>query len=452
MVGKLRGVMWLPAVALVACGGTESGQRASGDETAGIVTAGATEGETEGSGSASATDSASSESASASGSATDATASATASASDSVGETGETKFDLGLAPDGALGCGEGGMGGGNGGAPDFSYIWIANSNEGTISKINTQTLVEEGRYIVRPDSAGNPSRTSVNLNGDVVVANRAGGVTMIAARPEDCPDPANTSTGADDVKDWPDGCVVWHTPFNYTSQRPVAWTQGDWSPSACRYENTKVWTSGANDTIDVLLLDGETGEVEQTIPVPGVSPNYFGIYGAAVDADGNFWGSMLGQATLVNISLADFSLQTWPMGASGYGMTVDSQGNVWTCSSVAARFDPVTETWDVTGSLGGGGYGCMEDGEGTLWVAGDPVVGVDINTLQVVQTIDVPSYVRGISIDFEGYVWGPAISANEAYRMDPVAQTLDTVTGLNYPYTYSDMTGFALSNAGNPSG
>jgi hypothetical protein len=75
---------------------------------------------------------------------------------------------------------------GHGRQPEFSYIWVANSGEGTISKIDTQTLVEHGRYRVRPDSAGSPSRTSVNLSGDVAVANRNGGVTKVYADPADC--------------------------------------------------------------------------------------------------------------------------------------------------------------------------------------------------------------------------------------------------------------------------
>lgn len=446
---RWRSIYWLSAMAMVSCGGEGPGDGRDSAGSAGILTATATD--SEGGTESGASDSQSSGSG---GSATDGDSnsggSADPSGSGDGGETEGTKFDLGPAPDGELGCGEGGGGGGNGGAPDFSYIWIANSNEGTISKINTQTLVEEGRYIVRPDAAGNPSRTSVNLNGDVVVANRSGGVTMIAARPEDCPDPGNTSTGAADVKAWPDGCVVWHTPFNYASQRPVAWTHGEWNPSACRYENTKVWTSGANASIDVILMDGETGTVEQTVPIPGVAPNFYGIYGGAVDADGNFWGSQLGQGQLINVSLADFTVKNWAMATSGYGMTVDSMGQVWTCSSNVARFDPTTETWQ-TASAGGGG-GCMEDGNGTLWLAQDPMVGVDIVTMQVVAQIDLPAYVHGISIDFEGNVWGPAIYNDEAYRVDPVTQTIDIVTGLNYPYTYSDMTGFALSNAGHPSG
>ena len=70
----------------------------------------------------------------------------------------------------------------------------------------------------------------------------------------------------------------------------------------------------------------------------------------------------------------------------------------------------------------------------------------------VVQMIDLPNYVHGISIDFQGNVWGPAIYNDEAYRVNPTTGQIDTVTGFNLPYTYSDMTGFALSNAGGPIG
>jgi hypothetical protein len=433
-MGRLSCVMFVPVLAL-ACGNPGDGR---GEESAdgGIITTAQPttgEGDTE--------ESATGQNEGSGGMTTNPVA-------DSSGDGG-VKFDLGIQPDANIGC-SGGGGGGGGGAPDFSYIWIANSAEGTISKINTQTLVEEGRYIVRPDALGNPSRTSVNLNGDVVVANRSGGVTMIYATPDRCPDATNTSTGPADVKPWPDGCVGWYTPFAYASQRPVAWTQGTFSNATCRYEDTQVWTSGSNASIDVVLMDGETGMVEQTIPIPGVAPNFYGIYGGAVDASGNFWGSQLSQGYLVRVRLGDLGVSTWPMATGGYGMTVDSQGTVWTCSSYVGRFDPATETWQT--AYAGGNGGCMEDGNGTLWLANDPMVGIDINTMAVVQTIDLPNYVHGISIDFYGYVWGPAIYNNEAYRVDPVAGTIDTVTGLNYPYTYSDMTGFALSNAGGPIG
>jgi hypothetical protein len=364
------------------------------------------------------------------------------------------KYDIAV-PDVSTACGS--VGGGGGGTADFSYIWVANSTEGTVSKINTQTLVEEGRYIVRADSIGSPSRTSVNLNGDMAVANRSSGVTKIFARTEDCPNPANTSTGAGDIKAWQDGCVAWFTPFVYASQRPVAWTQGQFDNATCRYENTKLWTSGANASIDVILIDGETGVVEQTIPIPGVAPNFYGIYGAAVDSDGNFWGSQLGQGSLVRVKLSDFSVTVWPMNQPGYGMTVDSKGRPWTCSSALARFDPVSETWMSNATAGASGGGCMVDAAGILWVGGYDanfaynLVGIDSETLVLSQTIPLPNYAKGISIDFEGNVWAVSYAA-DAYRVNPATGQIDTFTGLVGPYTYSDMTGFALSQAGGPAG
>jgi streptogramin lyase len=249
--------------------------------------------------------------------------------------------------------------------------------------------------------------------------------------------------------------MVWHTPFNYDSQRPIAWSQGTFNDQTCRWEDMKVWTSthnGGTTTADIFRLSGDDGMIEDMVTVNGVQTHVYGIYGAAADASGNMWGSELGQGLLVNVDLATMALRTWDMPISGYGMTVDHVGNVWVCQSQVARFDPATQTWQSSGALSSSGNGCMEDGNGTLWVAAQSFVGVDINTLAEVGTIALPARVRGVSFDFEGYIWGPSINSNEAYRVDPATGAVDTVTGFVYPYTYSDMTGFALSNAGTPDG
>lgn len=329
---------------------------------------------------------------------------------------------------------------------ELNFVWIANAAEGTVSKVNTETLVEEARYVTRPDGMGSPSRTSVNFNGDVAVANRSGGITVIAGNPERCPDPMATSTGPGDVRVWPDGCVIWHSPFTYASQRPIAWTSGAWDTEACEFVDTQVWTSGTDgsSSIDVLLLDGESGDVamETQLP-PEVIPSFYGIYGGAVDSEGNFWGSQLGSGHLVNVDRDMGQARVWPMPASGYGMTIDHQGRIWTCSGTVARFDPLTEVWDTNTVQGQAG--CMEDGQGTLWVGSDPMVGVDIDTLQITQTVELPQYVHGISIDFNGRVWGVGLDSS-AFRYDPSNGNIDTVTGFVGAYTYSDMTGFALAN------
>ncbi len=376
---------------------------------------------------------------------------------------GLPKTDVGAQPDfGSMACGDGG--GGGMGDPNFSYIWIANSAQNTISKIDTQTMVELARYLVRPDSLGNPSRTSVNLSGDVVTASRSGGFTKFHARLEDCVESngvpgIQTATDANFLAWDQEECRAWHTPMAYQSQRPAAWTQGTLNPATCEYNNQKVWTAGAKDpiegpyseSIEILLVNGDNGAVEATIPVPGVDSGFYGIYGAAVDQQGNFWGSQLGQGFLINVDINTLQLRKWPMVAAGYGMTVDSKGYVWTCSSNASRFDPMTETWQ-TATVGGSG-GCMEDGKGTLYMSGGAgdIVAVDTETLMVKTTYAVPQYVHGISIDFYGYVWGVSMNT-QAYRVNLTDSSVMTFEGLVGAYTYSDMTGFALSNVGSPQG
>jgi hypothetical protein len=380
------------------------------------------------------------------------------------GDGDGAKFDVGSPDGGALPC-DGGMGDGE----THSYIWIANSSQGTVSKINTQTVLEEARYIVRPDSAGNPSRTSVALSGNVAVANRSGGVVKIFANIADCQESngmagIQTSGGAADVLPWDvEECRAWYTSFTYTTQRPVAWAHGDLNPATCKYENEKLWSAGGWNAgvAEVVLLDGDTGVVEQTVMIPNVI-GWAQLYGGAVDGDGNFWTvdhNWSGPSTLIRVNRADFSYDTWPVtGGVHYGMTVDPEGRAWLCGSGgASRFDPGPETWTHLASNGQPSAlgGCMTDGQGTLWHSPYPdasLVGIDTETVTIVQTIPIPAYVHGISIDFDGYVWGVEFGGTRAFRVDPVAQSVDTYDGLVGAYTYSDMTGFALSSVGAPSG
>jgi hypothetical protein len=45
-------------------------------------------------------------------------------------------------------------------------------------------------------------------------------------------------------------------------------------------------------------------------------------------------------------------------------------------------------------------------------------------------------------------VWGVEIAGSNAYRADPETNEVETFNQLVGAYTYSDMTGFALSSAG----
>jgi hypothetical protein len=373
-----------------------------------------------------------------------------------------TKWDLAPWPDSANNC-AGGNGGGN---PEFSYLWAANSSQGTISKIDTMTVTEVGRYQVRPDAAGSPSRTSVSLSGHVAVASRSGGVTKFYATEEHCEESngmPGIQTSLNNVAlPWDqEECRAWHTPFQYSSQRPVAWAPGEWNSGNCSWDDELLWSAGrfGNNQDEVVLIDGETGVVLETIPIIGLKPDPYGIYGAAVDSEGNFWGTGWADGNhLVRVDIDTFEPTVWDgpsstgMGSHWYGMTVDVDGYVWNCASRVARFDPMDESWTVSDELPGWSAGCMADGneDGLLWLgaSGLGLRAIDRVTLQIVHEWPTPSS-YGVSVDFEGFVW--AVDGSGAHRVDPETGQLLSYNGLTGAYTYSDMTGAALSAVGNPS-
>lgn len=369
------------------------------------------------------------------------------------------KFDLATADFGDTGdnCG-GGMG-----DVEFSNIWIANSPQGTVSKIDTQTLVEQARYQVRPQGGGEPSRTSVNVRGDMVVGARGGGVTKIWAREADCVDDngtpgIQTSSGKNDVLAWDqEECVAWYADLNYMSERAVAWTAGDYDEATCTYANAKVWVGATNDgsTLEVLRLDGDSGAIEETVQIPGTSGFMSrSPYGAAVDIEGNAWfvNAYCG-GTLVRVDFDDLSYELInpPAEVCPYGITVDSQGYVWVggYQTYTGRYDPVSNGWDLVQAQG---LGIQEDAEGRLWLGAygqNGVYAIDGDTLQVLSYTPVPTtgQSKGVAIDFFGYVWVVSDGGTTAVRLDPDTLEIQTYAGLDQPYSYSDMTGWGLQNA-----
>jgi hypothetical protein len=389
---------------------------------------------------------------------------------DGSSDGGGLKFDLG--DDGESGGPD--CSGDGGGTVTFSYIWIANSSEGTVSKINTQTGVEEGRYRTSAAGSDSPSRTSVNQFGDVLVGNRVGGgaATKIAAITERCVEKngtagIQTSTGPGDVLPYmEDECVIWSTPLPIADNGPrgIAWEGGTIDPDTCQntVPHPRVWVSYGGAAEEIYRLDGDTGAVLDHFTIAGGGGL---IYGGAVNAEGDLWFVNRGVNTLNHVDSVTLAHQSWAIPGTPYGMGVDADGDPWIVTYAGGpgvdhvyRFDVASSTFVDAGGTNGYYRGMNLDREGRAWVGGNSpcrlaVFDAQADTL-INDNIALPncSTPVGVSIDHEGYVW--VVDQNgTAYKVHPDNYSIVlTVGGLVGPYTYSDMTGAGLNLVVNPPG
>lgn len=324
-----------------------------------------------------------------------------------------------------------------------SLIWVPNSSDGTISKIDTRQLKELARYRTGPGDP-DPSRTTVSLDGDVVVANRHSvpSATKIAADPSRCiASGGGSSTGGSDVRDWGDDrCVVWHTPLPDGSiPRAAAF---DAEPGPNGELSAHVWI-GLYEHMKVVQLDATTGRKLAEVDTKPVKP-----YGMAVDDAHNLWVVTNGnEAGKLHIPTRRWTrIKDSPC---SYGVAVDPKGRVWTSQGgCVARYSPTNDTWDEA-RVGESNKGIAIDGSGAVWIAsGDRVTHADPERMTELKSVPLgASGVIGMAVDFDGMIWAISKDGNRAIRIHPTTDETNDVRVGRGPYAYSDMTGFQLRNA-----
>ena len=342
----------------------------------------------------------------------------------------------------------------------LAFIWIANSGEDTVSKLDTTTGAEIARYRV----CDNPSRTAVDLYGDVWAACRGdGGVAKIIVYEENCPDTngngvVDTSrdqnddghvTGGELLPKGQDECVKFIVYPGGIVQRAAgvdaenhAWI-GEWNGSTLR------------------RLAPEDGDVVRTISGLPANP-----YGLVVDGEGVIWIAGRGGAKLVRVDPstepAQISSYVSPLGSfSPYGITLDHHGRVWMgncCGKhVGYRYDPVTGQW-AQASCVARPRGIAGAADGRVYIANDQsnkVAVVDSDSLQTLGYVSLGSgrFPVGMAVDFDGYVWAVNYSSSTVSKINPDTLTVIGEYGVGAtPYTYSDMTGYSLLNYTSPQG
>jgi DNA-binding beta-propeller fold protein YncE len=321
------------------------------------------------------------------------------------------------------------------------HLWVANSGEQTVSKIDTESLEEVGRYKV----CGSPSRTAVDLEGNVYVGCRSdGGVAKIHGDIADCEDKngdgiINTSTDSY-IYGGVDECVAYQVYPGGSCARALGvdgkgypWV-GDWSAQT------------------VKKLDPLDGSMLQSISL-GCSP-----YGLVVDADGIIWISGRGCNQLVRVDPETNQVKKLnPPSGNLYGVTVDLAGRIWMghySNHAVSMYEPETGGWHyITSGIGSGcprGMAASIDGYvySGLGCSGTQIARINGDTLAVnLINVSPGTTPIGVALDATGGVWAACYSSSSVVRIDAESQklTASIAVGKN-PYTYSDMTGYILHN------
>jgi len=338
---------------------------------------------------------------------------------------------------------------------NLAFIWIANSGEGTISKLDTKTGWEMGRYKICSD----PSRTSVDLLGDVWVGCRGdGGVAKIMIAKEMCID--KNANGVIDTSGDADGNHV-ITPNemvpNDECVKFVVYPNGSTIARAMGVDkDNNVWV-GFWSSNTIMRLAAQDGSTLDSIGI-GCNP-----YGLVIDQKGIIWVSGRGCGKLLRIDPATKQVSSYqpPWCYEPYGISVDSFGKVWSanccCSDAVYRFDPDTSQWSKVGT-NSRPRGVAGSNDGMIYVANDTSNGFTKVNAQTLQNAGFGSagggaFPVGVAIDYEGFVWLVNQSSNNASKINPKTMQAVGVYPVGVaPYTYSDMTGYALNNFTAPQG
>ncbi len=337
------------------------------------------------------------------------------------------------------------------------FIWIANSPEASISKLDTKTGWETARYYV----CSSPSRTSVDLIGDVWVGCRGdGGVVKIHAEMNTCSD-KNGNGKIDTSTDLNGDHMIQPNEMMPKGQDECIWftvyPDGNTVARAAGVDKDNFAWVGWWSSKHLRRLDPLTGASVHLIAIPS-NP-----YGLVIDQKGIIWVSGRSPNQLVRVDPKTDAVKGYNPGGgyTPYGINVDVFGKIWTPhypKGQSWRFDPLTGQW-ATVQHQTNGRGCATSNDGYIYVANDASSSIAIingTTLQNEGQVSVSQwgkYPVGVALDFDGYVWAVLQSPGGAVKIDPkTKQVIGSYPTGKSPYTYSDMTGYTLANFTAPSG
>jgi hypothetical protein len=304
----------------------------------------------------------------------------------------------------------------NSGSQQFFFMWIANNEQGWVSKYDTRTAKEVGRYwsvvpkdcansagppcaggalqpLLTYDQGNNPSRTAIDLNGDVWIANRAvghqGSVTKIANDVSGCID-RNGDGKIETSKDLDgDGNIDPTICVNGECEMIMPTNKNDpLTYDECVLFSTPIATrcSTANDCVDPNAWACTNGVCTggTDVQVRGIAISKGQIEGGP----GDIWAANYNEKHIYKLNnvngqmvptdgvSAPFITITYPFGP--YGLIVDSQQRLWAVKYPSAPVDVAlidTTTGavidpDIQSPADCGSYALGIDGKDRFWVPG----------------------------------------------------------------------------------
>jgi hypothetical protein len=363
----------------------------------------------------------------------------------------------------------------NQGRAAFTFVNIAASSRGTAVRANTETGVITGEYFTAPTGRGrDPSRTTVDLLGNVWVGNRAegsnvpgvgnrGSMTRVGliiggTRTDETgsPDPngqylmgpfeyntcedrhgttpgtapdglIKTSRGLGNILPWTnagsadsfggvstaeDECIINYVRAGGTLTRTITIDS-----------NNDVWVGGLGDRVHEKV-NGTTGE-----RVDGSAFAFAcGGYGGFIDGNGILW-SMTSGSSYLRYDTNTLTGECRPL--NNYGTGIDpSTGEVWITQLSGNRIHKLAPDGTLLGSFthgNGNAQGLVVDNNGSVWVAHSLFSATTVGHLKTdgtyVGNVTLPggSGPTGLAVDAAGKVWVANINSNNAMRIDPAA-------------------------------
>ena len=336
----------------------------------------------------------------------------------------------------------------NNGAQEFPYIWISNTGEGTLSKLDIRTGAELAKYYTGAEANTEPGYIAVDIDGNCWVINHNTGTVLKILTNEYIDRNNNNSI---------ETCIDINENGKIEDDEILAWGEDEAVIEIRDYienepetividKENRVWI-GVSNPAGYLILDNE-GTLISELGISGIPQ----ITCAA--SNGFIWSYSRGLNLLEKINMDEMTYAAnYPMEEVLKEFVLDKNGQAWgiTDNNQVFRFD--IEEEEITNyPLPDRDYrGIIADNENNIWLVSADRKLIMLNSKgeiryrKDIKIADIEP--EGLVLDNKN-IWTINSSADSISRFDKEGNFLATYTTGNNPGTKGDLNGYKLWNTG----